>query len=269
MLPLIMPGAPTGGSYDLSGLSYANKYATISGQVAGQPFAVELSVDGLAMYVLDGDQSKVYQYTLSSAWDVSTASYASKLYTATAQLTAPRAVRFSADGTKMYLVGTTAIVYQYTLSTPWDVSTASYASKSLSLTSQMASSTAGLCLSSDGTKLYAMYRITGVVYQYTLATPWDLSTGSYASISEDISAQAPNNYGIDITPDGTRFFANDNGSEYYQYGMGTPYNVSTTSYGSVMVDLDTQDTDMRGFCFGDNGRFMYVVGQTRIYQYRL
>ncbi|GAH99215.1 unnamed protein product, partial [marine sediment metagenome] len=36
---------------------------------------------------------------------------------------------FKPDGTKMYVVDLGAEVFQYTLSTPWDVSTANYDTK--------------------------------------------------------------------------------------------------------------------------------------------
>ena len=49
----------------------------------------------------------------------------------------PVGVAFSSDGTKMYIMDNSNLaVYQYTLSTAWNVSTASYASLSISVSSQ-------------------------------------------------------------------------------------------------------------------------------------
>jgi hypothetical protein len=70
------------------------------------------------MYVLGLSNKTVYQYTLSTAWDVSTASYASKSFSTTAQDTTPYGFSFSADGAKMYVLGyTNKTVYQYNVGT--------------------------------------------------------------------------------------------------------------------------------------------------------
>ena len=66
-------------------------------------------------------QNSVYQYTLSTPWDLSTASYDSVSFSVTSQDTTPVGIAFKSDGSKMYVVGVTnGSVYQYTLSTPSD-----------------------------------------------------------------------------------------------------------------------------------------------------
>jgi 6-phosphogluconolactonase (cycloisomerase 2 family) len=118
------------------------------------------------MYIVGDANSAIYQYTLSTAWDVSTASYASKSKDVSGQDVAPRHVVFNTDGTAMYIVGqANNTVYQYTLSTAWDVSTASYASKSVSVSRQEGTPT-GLAFSDDGTAMYIVGVATDTVYQY-------------------------------------------------------------------------------------------------------
>ena len=67
---------------------------------------------------------------LLNGYDISATAYDSVSYSASAQTGAyGRSVAFKTDGTKMYVnsnASSTAVVYQYSLSTPWDVSTASY-----------------------------------------------------------------------------------------------------------------------------------------------
>jgi DNA-binding beta-propeller fold protein YncE len=68
------------------------------------------------MYIVGTFKKTVYQYTLNTAWDVSTASYASKSFSVAGQETNPKSVFFNPDGTKMYIVGATNdTIYQYTL----------------------------------------------------------------------------------------------------------------------------------------------------------
>ncbi|GAI59670.1 unnamed protein product, partial [marine sediment metagenome] len=76
-------------------------------------------------------------------------------------------VFFKPDGTKMYITGeVTDTVYQYSLSTPWDVSTASY-DKYKDVSSQD-TSPMGVCFKPDGIKMYIMGNKNDTVYQYSL-----------------------------------------------------------------------------------------------------
>jgi hypothetical protein len=68
------------------------------------------------MYVVGATNDTVYQYSLSTAWDVSTASYASKSVGVGSQDTIPAGLAFSATGSAMYVVGTeNDTVYQYNI----------------------------------------------------------------------------------------------------------------------------------------------------------
>ena len=102
-------------------------------------------------------------------WDISNGSYASKSLSVSGQEGSPTGLAFSADGTKAYIIGTVFdTIYQYTLSTAWDISTGSYASKSLSVSGQD-SSVMGLAFSADGTKVYIVGTVSDTIYQYTLS----------------------------------------------------------------------------------------------------
>ena len=137
--------------------------------------------DGTKFYVIDLTNTRVLQFAMSTAWDVSTASYESKLFGLSSQESSPRDITFSEDGTKMYAVGTgNDSVFQYTLSSAWDVSTASYASKSLDVSSQD-TAPIGLDISRNGKNLVVGGAAGNDVNQYNLTTAFDVSTGSYSS----------------------------------------------------------------------------------------
>jgi len=97
--------------------------------VAGQetnPSGVSFSSDGTKMFVVGTIGDDVNEYTLGTAFDVSTASFADS-FSVAAQDTSLSDVAFSSDGTKMFVLGTIGdAVYEYTLSTAFDVSTASF-----------------------------------------------------------------------------------------------------------------------------------------------
>lgn len=177
-------------------------------------------------------------------------------------------------GTTMFMLNISLnTVRQYTLSTPKDVSSATYASLSLSVAAQT-TTPKGIALSADGTKLYVLGG-GGIIYQYTLPTPYSLSGASYASLSKNISAQVSNCLAIAFSNDGTRMFAVDEGTGegVYQYTLSTPWNISTASYASKNYSLTGIAIAAGGIVFSADGSRMYVAdtgaGSGTIYEFAL
>ncbi|MDP2703649.1 MAG: hypothetical protein Q8P01_00215, partial [bacterium] len=238
----------------------------------GSPYTASFSSDGTKMYVVGLNNDRVYQYALSSAWDVSTASYASVSSSVASQDGTPTDISFSSDGTKMYMVGeTNDKVHQYALSSAWDVSTASYASVSSSVTSQDGTPT-DISFSSDGTKMYVVGLNNDRVYQYALSSAWDLSTASYASVSSSVTSQDSLPLGISFSSDGTKMYmVGQTNDKVHQYSLGTAWNVSTASYSSVSSSVSSQDGNSTDISFSSDGTKMYMVGITndKVHQYSL
>mgnify|MGYP003315663110 CR=1 FL=1 len=96
--------------------------------------------DGTKMYLIDASSDAdgyLMEYNLSTAWDVSTASYSQKNAAGKFQGFGPgylRGATFNDDGTKIFIItsddGSEDFVSEYTLSTPYDISTRSYAGDS-------------------------------------------------------------------------------------------------------------------------------------------
>ena len=235
------------GSWDVSTGSYASKSLSVASQ-STNPHGLTFSSDGTKAYVLENGSDTIYQYTLSTAWDVSTGSYASKSLSVNSQSTNPSGLAFSSDGTKAYVLesGVSDTIYQYTLSTAWDVSTGSYASKSLSVNSQEGNPNA-IAFSSDGTKAYAVGSTNDTIYQYTLSTAWDVSTGSYASKSLSVASQ-------EATPLGLAF--SSDGSKAYIVG-----STNDTIYQYTLSNTPTDPSPIDGITLADGNRVL-LSGQT-------
>jgi len=164
------------------------------------------------MFILGYDNSgQVSQYSLSTGFDVSTASYDSVNFSVSSQTTQPLGMTFNNDGTKMYVSGSSDIIYQYSLSTGFDMSTASYDSVSFSVTAEETNPN-GIVFNTDGTKLFVVGSTGDDVGQYTLSTAFDISTASFDSISFSVASQ-------DTSPQGIAF--NNNGSKMYIIGTGS------------------------------------------------
>ena len=124
-------------AWDISTASYLQLF-DVSAQ-ALQARGLFFKDDGLKMYIVDDFTSTIFQYTLGTAWDISTASYATKSFSVSSQTNYPQDIQLSSDGTKAFIVSysTSKAVYQYTLSTAWDISTAAYASKTVDISGQL------------------------------------------------------------------------------------------------------------------------------------
>jgi hypothetical protein len=168
--------------WDISTGSYDSKNFNVGTQ-ENAPYGLCFSTDGDKVYIVGFQHDTVFQYVLSTAWDISTASYDNKSFDASNEDTAPMKLFFKPDGSKVYILGDqTNKVYQYSLSPAWDISTANYDTKLLDSSSEIEDPW-GLFFSSDGSKVYIIEGLTSDdLFQYTLSTPWDVSTGSYDSV---------------------------------------------------------------------------------------
>ena len=112
--------------YDLSTLS-STSGLTLTPTIS-EANGLWFSTDGTALFVSENVGSSVYQFNLSTAWNVSTATQVARFFV-TAQTTTPSGVSFSSSGTAMYVgTGTGRSVVQYTLAIPWSISSASFLS---------------------------------------------------------------------------------------------------------------------------------------------
>ena len=248
-------------------------YDSVSFSVAGQeilPTGVFFKSDGTSLYVVGQDSDYVYQYALSTAWDVSSASYASKSFSFSSQESNPQGVFFKPDGAKMYAIGFNNTVYQYSLSTAWDVSSASYDAISASAKGQFFSR--GVFFKPDGTNFYVIGNGRDAVDQYSLSTAWDISTATDDNVSFSVLTQDGQPQSVYFNPDGTNCYvlgSSQSTDAVYKYTLSTAWDLTTASYSSISFSVASQDTAATGFFFKSDGSKMYVLGQGNdsIYQY--
>jgi DNA-binding beta-propeller fold protein YncE len=167
--------------------------------------------DGTKMYITGSDSDSVHEYDLSTAWDVSTASFVQSK-DISGQETLPWALFFKDDGTKMFIIGVQGDdVNEYNLSTAWDISTASY-NQAFSIASED-TSPSGLYFKSDGSKMYVLGDGNNSVYQYTTGTGVVGATITYDSTIEFAGGTAPTSPAIGDT-DILTFSTRDGGTTY-------------------------------------------------------
>lgn len=205
--------------WDLSTLSDDASTVSIGGQAIGSQ-GVHFNNDGSKMYVVDSTTSTIYEYDLSVNYDHTTRTYNSVNLLVSGQMASPLDMFFRAsDGERLYVPDPNG-VYQYDLTTGFDLSTASYSGNSFSLPSGHNQARA-ISFKPDGTRMFTVGTTNDNIYQYDLSTPWDLSTAAFTSGDEfDVSGQDGFHHALFFKPDGTRYFTSGlNTEEFYEYDI--------------------------------------------------
>jgi DNA-binding beta-propeller fold protein YncE len=160
-------------SYDISrlwnvGTATYDNVSFYVGSQDGNPYGIFFKPDGTKMYMVGSGTDRVYSYTLSTPWNIGTATYDGVSFYVGSQDGGPENIFFKPDGTKMYMIGVdTDRVYSYTLSTPWNISTATYDGVSFYVGSQDGGPE-NIFFRPDGTKMYMIGDANNRVYSYTL-----------------------------------------------------------------------------------------------------
>jgi sugar lactone lactonase YvrE len=266
-------------AWDVTNARYQNLSLSVASQLTG-PFGLTLSDDGLTLYVVGEATRGVYQYTLSAPYSLNGATYANKS-AAISQNIVVVGVQFSTDGTNMYVGGYTnpsggifpSYVYQYSLSTPWDVSTATYASKSLTISTSLFQGIGDIWISPAGTQLFMVSGLNDRVYRATLSTAWDLSTATTGTTSFSCAGQTLNPFGLTFSPDRTRMFVTEAASPgtVFQYALSTAGDLSTVTYTGNSFSTSAQTNGGQGIVFSPDGRRMFVLSSQNdaVYEYGL
>ncbi len=206
--------------------------------------AMTMNEDGTRLYILDGRENQIVSFHLSTAFDISTAQYFGEnevLYVG-GEETNPSGIALNQDGTQLYVIGENddAIVV-YTLSTPFDLSTATYAgaSEELSVGSEESEPT-GIAFNNDGSKLYVVGQVSDAVNEYDLATPFQVSSATFLGVSETLLVRSEESRveGMAFSNDGNRLFIVGSSQEtIFAYDLLIPFDVSTASYEGIDKSL--------------------------------
>ena len=213
--------------------------SSLLGSSAAQ--SIFLSPDGTKIYLCNSNGQKTIQGTLTTPFDISTAVATSKELNDSTRTGEPRDARFSPDGTKFYVLAEDGpAIFQYNVSTAFDLSTATYANKTYS---NIQSDPRSIRFSNNGTKMYYLSGGTNYIYQFSLSTAFDVSTASSDSKNLNTTRTVDGfsitaGKGFVITTDGTQLIVTGRGTrpdsgpamDLHTYTMSTAFDLSTASF---------------------------------------
>jgi hypothetical protein len=201
-------------AYDITTASFAGRYDCSSYSIARNPRAVRFKPDGTKMFVLNDYNNALREFNLSTAWDVTTASYTGQSRYAGGGT--PTSLYMKPDGTKWWagLSQSFDTVTQQTMTTAWDLSTSTSGSTNkYQVYDDGLRSPTGLFLTSNRMFVTNLSGGTSAaIYQWNLGSSWDITSnvtfvGAYSMADYRLSN---NFYGLHF----------DNGNDFYVSGVG-------------------------------------------------
>lgn len=238
-------------------------YDAISKNVSAQESnirSIRIGNSGTKLYVAGRSSTDTHQYTLSSAYDLSTATYDSVAMSAPSGI---EGISFKSDGTKIYESTSSdgAKFREINLTTPWSVASTTFISWSPAL-----SVVGDSIINQDGTAIYDISTTT--IRRLSFGTAYDATTittdQSYVYTGDVINSAR----GLYVSNDEQHIFLaciNSSGTAYVeQFYLSVAGDLSTISHiGRFAVGAE----GMQAIHFSDDLTTFFVATSTTIYQY--
>ena len=124
-----------------------------------------------------------------------------------------------------------------------------------------------LVLNEDGTKLYLLGSyVSGTttvnsVRQYSLSTPWDISTAAFVASGPTLGSTVISYQGLYIRNNGIDVFISTNQATIRHEKMSTPWDISTSKLVDTFgIPVHTNST---GLYFDPSGKTLFSVSSTQ------
>ncbi len=245
-----------GTSYEISNASFIENI-NVSAQDT-KTTGLAFSNDGTKMFTIGQTNDHVYEYNLSTAYDISTFIFVQN-FSIQAQDAAPRGLDFNDDGTKMFFPGNIGdSVYEYNLSVAYNISTAVFTQSIRIDTATSEDVPLGLDFSRDGTKMFVEGNDNDAVDEYDLSIAFDISTSVYSQ-TFSFSAKTATPRGLRFNPDGDKMLIGATDiCEILLYELSDPYNVSTAVL-SQSLNITDQGCSPTGIDFNSDGSVLFYL----------
>ena len=231
------------------------------------PMAIAFNPSGTKMFVVGMSQNKIFEFDLTTGFDVSTATKNSNECSFIGLGDDVVDINFNSDGTKLFLVdqhqgGNDETIEEFDLSTAYDVSSCTHVEEHFK--GDFVGSV-GIEFDSSGTKLF-IYHTAGTdsIKQYSLSSPYNLSnptlqkqsTGTSDKNFQTIESQPS---GFTFSSDGSKMFiTGKNKDKVQEFNLSTPFDLSSVSRTNG-YDISGQIDAVGGVSFSADGLKMFVL----------
>ena len=232
---------------------------------------IKWNAAGTRFYVCDSANSRINQYNCSTAYDISTAVYTSTFSTYGKE-DEPRDLIFNTAGTTMIVLGskghydqgiTGPQLIQYTLSTGFDISTASFVKRATVGTD---TEVKGLISNTAGTVFYVSGDQLNKTTSYTISSAFDV--GSVVFLAEyDHSSSITNLRGIALNSAGTKLYGvNNSTNAILEYPLNTGFNLVSIQPTNATFTIRTNNINPKNITFNSDGSKMFITGDAGRFQ---
>lgn len=189
-------------------------------------------------------------------------------YTITDENT-PTDLTFSPDGNKMYIVGKfTDKVFQYNLSTPFDVTSTVTLDGSKNVALGLNENPTGIAFNGDGTVLFSIGDEYNRILTWNLSTPYNITDGLVQDGSSGVSSFEATPEAIAFSSDGNkRYVLGRSGDDINQTNNSFPYSLNFGSNGAFSVSSETLAP--YGMAISADDKIILVSSFPNIIQYSL
>ncbi|WP_152001144.1 MULTISPECIES: PD40 domain-containing protein, partial [unclassified Imperialibacter] len=233
---------------------------------------MSFSNNGMRLFIADYAEGAIYQYNLTTPFDISSGvSYSGHSFDVSNQEPQPTDVDFNADGTKMYVSGGSDDLVQYSLLTPFDISSFVSLDGIFDLSNDVSPS--GVAFSHDGSKLYMIGSQTDKIYQYSLATPYDVT----ADVTFDGTPYSTTNYNytdIDISEDGHKIFLTNSSypgsTQTREFDLTVPFDIAGGVTPGGSFNFFKYDPHAQDIHLSPDGKRLFMLGAGgKVFQFEL
>lgn len=222
-------------------------------------------LDGNKLFMVGQSTDRIYEFSVTRPWDVTTASYSGKRTNSFASDdTSIDELLFNPDGTIMYVCGVgSQKILQYKLSEAWNAQTASLSVSSLNFLSEYSENgLTAFTFSANGDFLYVLGTGQDTIWQFALSENWNVNTTSYLT-EQKITTISGNPRSIVLNNSGNTAFVWDlSQAKLFSFSLANNWNINAASYMANSVSPHL------GYSFGGStyqiqfrpdGKMLYLI----------
>lgn len=255
--------------FNLSNLSYNGNNLNVSSR---DTVGVDIwfSENGTFLYYLGYNTKRIYQYFMQIPYNITNATYIMKNFSVNSQDTGPVDIQIVKNGEKMFMLGlTNDRIYEYNLTTPYDISTSIYTGRSYYIRDFDNYPNGFYYIESNG-RLYLVGTTNDTIYEFNMTIPYNASSLVYTGNRFSVKSQDDLANDIIMTNDGRfAYILGDTNNRVYEYNLSISYNISTANYTGKFLNVGTQDNVPEGMYINFDLNKLWMVGDQRevIYEY--